>query len=180
MESGTAMTRCRDRIIERSKWLCSVVLMSAAGAAVFGVAGADGRGGSHWANAHATPAHTRVVHAPSGFSSHVTPVQTHKLSFSSYVAPAQSHVSASPTVSAATPATTHHAASAHKTASKRVRAASSESSNTTDASTAGAASGALGALAGSDTQVTTCPADGSQTTSSGDTGTAQSTGSATQ
>ena len=71
MESGTAMTRCRDRIIERSKGLSSVALMSAAGAAVFGVAGADGRGGSHWAVAHATPAHARVVHATSGFSSSV-------------------------------------------------------------------------------------------------------------
>src|SRR5438477_1564449 len=175
MESGTAMTRCRDRIIERSKWLCSVVLMSAAGAAVFGVAGADGRGGSHWADAHATPAHTRVVHVASGFSSHVTPVHTHGISFSSHVTPV---VQSRPVTAASRPATTHHAAAAHKTASthatKRVRAA--DSSDTTGASTAGASSGALGALAGSDTQVTTCPTDGStQTTSSGDSGTAQPT-----
>ena len=138
------MTRCRDTIIERSKWLCSVALMSAAGAAVFGVAGADGRGGSHWADAHATSAHTRVLHASSGFSSHVTVVQTHAISFSSHVAPVQWHaVTASHTVSAAAPvttqhaatphhaATTHHAATPHKAASthatKRIRAAANDS-----------------------------------------------------
>ena len=151
MESGTAMTRCRERIIERSKWLCSVALMSAAGAAVFGVTGADGRGGSHWAEAHAAT-HARVVHAASGFSSHVTPVRTHSVSFSSHVAPAPSHtVSASHAVSTAASATTQHAAATHRAAAahkaasthatKRIRIASSDSFDTTDASTAGAASG---------------------------------------
>src|ERR1700704_1948272 len=63
----TAMTRCRDRIIERSRWICSVVLMSALGAGVFGVAGAGARDSS-WAVTHQAPTH---VHASTGFSSHV-------------------------------------------------------------------------------------------------------------
>jgi diguanylate cyclase (GGDEF)-like protein len=181
------MTRCRDTIIERSKWLCSVALMSAAGAAVFGVAGADGRGGSHWAEAHSAPAHTRTVALASGFGSHVTAVRSHRISFSSHVAPVQSHaVSATHAVSAAAqPATTHHAAAPHTAAThqaasthatKRIRVATNDNFDSTDTSTAGAASGTLGALAGSDTQVTTCPADGSTpTTSAGDTSTTQST-----
>src|SRR5690348_5341910 len=135
MESGTAMTRCRDRIIERSKWLASVVLMSAAGAAVFGVAGADGRGGSHWANANTAAAPVHIGHLASHFSAHVTVVRSHRIAYSSQAAPIQLHpVSLAHTVSAATPpavahhaAVANHAAVAHKPASthttKRVRSA---------------------------------------------------------
>jgi diguanylate cyclase (GGDEF)-like protein len=52
------MTRCRDNWIERGRWVCSVVLMSAFGATIFGVAVADGHG-SAWDVAH--PARTHVT-----------------------------------------------------------------------------------------------------------------------
>src|SRR6185437_9325994 len=112
------MTRCRDRIIERSKWLCSVMLMSAAGAAVFGVAGADGRGGSHWAHANTASAPVHIGHLASHFSAHVTVVRSHRIAFSSQAAPVRLHaVSVTHTASPVTrPAATHAVTTTHKAA----------------------------------------------------------------
>jgi diguanylate cyclase (GGDEF)-like protein len=62
LESEAAVARRRDIIIERSRWICSVLLMSAVGAAIFGVAGADGRGSS-WSAVHPKRAHVIVVHS---------------------------------------------------------------------------------------------------------------------
>ena len=69
MERETAVTRCRDMIIERSKWVCSIAVMSALGVAMFGVAGASGRG-SAWSAVHPAKAHMIVVH-PHG-SAHIS------------------------------------------------------------------------------------------------------------
>jgi diguanylate cyclase (GGDEF)-like protein len=56
------MARRRDIIIERSRWICSVLLMSAFGTAIFGVAGADGHG-SAWSAVQPKPAHVIIVHS---------------------------------------------------------------------------------------------------------------------
>jgi diguanylate cyclase (GGDEF)-like protein len=75
------MARCRDIIIERGRWICSVLLMSALAASVLGVAGADGHG-FEWSAVHPKRARVIVVHwhgpatfhssAPATFASHAS------------------------------------------------------------------------------------------------------------
>ncbi len=75
------MARCRDIIIERGTWICTVLLMSALGASVFGVAGADGHGFESSA-VHPKRARAIVVHwhgpatfhssAPATFAPHAS------------------------------------------------------------------------------------------------------------
>ena len=90
MERETAVTRCRDMIIERSKWVCSIAVMSALGVAIFGVAGASGRG-SAWSAVHPAKAHTIVVHPhgsahiSSGGASHAYSSQVSRASVSHHV-----------------------------------------------------------------------------------------------
>jgi diguanylate cyclase (GGDEF)-like protein len=82
------MTRCRDIWIERSKWFCSVALMSAFGAAVFGVTGADGNAGSGWGVAHPARTHAKAhvvrIHSTAAPQASLHKA-THTGSFSSHV-----------------------------------------------------------------------------------------------
>jgi diguanylate cyclase (GGDEF)-like protein len=97
-------------IIERSKWVCSIALMSAFGIAIFGVAGASGRG-SAWSAVHPAKGHVIVVHshgsahvgspASNTYSSHVSrsPV-SHAAASSDYSSHATVvHATAGPTTS---------------------------------------------------------------------------------
>jgi diguanylate cyclase (GGDEF)-like protein len=100
------MKRCRDIIIERSRWICSVLLMSAFGAAIFGAAGADGRG-SEWSAVHPKRALVIVVR-PHG-SANISPHGS--ASVSPHGSAIHSHVSAPATFGSGAPVTLHSHAS---------------------------------------------------------------------
>ena len=125
----TAMTRCRDMIIERSKWVCSIAAMSAIGIGMFGVAGASGRG-SAWSAVHPAKAHVLVVHSHGSaqISSHVSHVShAYNSSVSRHVV--SSGYSSHTTVVHATATRASYASSAHP-----VQAAASAPAATTHAS----------------------------------------------
>jgi diguanylate cyclase (GGDEF)-like protein len=103
------MARCRDIIIERGRWICSVLLMSALGASVFGVAAADGHG-SEWSAVH--PKWARVIVVRPHGAVAITPQAPNRVNSNAPHGSANITPRASNGVHSQTPATFHSSAPA--------------------------------------------------------------------